>query len=138
MQTGTDRKRKYDSKTSGAQAKLRVDADRKREVSNYKHIAISQEQLERTVKGICKNVATALTQVYYICFGNEIERIKSKHSGATLCNEIRLMYDKWAARGLNATTLNEIILHLAQGCSIPPIFTFRLDISLLDGPDVLS
>jgi hypothetical protein len=133
------RKRRYEAKTDGAVVKIQTDSDREERVANYKRAAISQSQLEHIVKGLCKNAATSLTEVYYICFGNEILRIKSKHSGTIVCQEVNLMREKWATRGLNTLVLDNIVQCLAQGCyTAPPVVhSFTFDHSLLDGPDVL-
>lgn len=112
------RLRKYSFKTDGAKQKVQVDTTRTSRIANYKSMAIRQEDLERTIKGMCRNKATVLTEVYYMCFGNEIAKIMRKHSGNILCQEINLAYDKWKARGLDTSILDAIMINYCSGCII--------------------
>jgi len=73
---------------------------------------------------------------YYIIFGKEIYSKQRKFKDLTLLNEIVILENKWEMRGLDPILLEEIKRFYVQPYLY--ITPFRLDISLLDGPHVLS
>lgn len=86
--------------------------------------------LENMVKSI---VPSGMMRLYYVVFAKEVYRVKQRLSGATQTMEVEILQDKWVERGLDINYLHEI----KQALNVPGLH-FRLDISLLDGPDLLS
>jgi len=89
-----------------------------------------------------ENIVNTLTgpdinRVYYIIFAKEINKLFGKYTGDSLLNEVEILQSKWTARGLNPVKLDEIksVFNIVPAPTVQP---FKLDISLLDGPDILS
>ena len=120
-------KKKLDGKIRG---KL-FDAQKEQMVANEVQPTKDFVKLELQIKEIVDGEPTILLP-YYIIFGKEIYSKANKHKGESLYNEIMILEDKWEARGLTPYLL-EIIKNI-WGVAIP----FRLDISKLDGPHLLS
>jgi len=120
-------KKKLDGKIRG---KL-FDAQKEQMVANEVQPTKDFVKLELQIKEIVDGEPTILLP-YYIIFGKEIYSKANKHKGESLYNEIMILEDKWEARGLTPYLL-EIIKNI-WGVWIP----FRLDISELDGPHLLS
>ena len=107
------------------------------QTDNYTPVAIEQAQTAAEVKGMVASTVPSHMQVYYINFANGLRKLLRTYAGATLCNEVDVLFDKNEARGLDDTLLRSIIGYYAASCMPPVLVPFRLDISLLDGPDVL-
>lgn len=126
-------KRKLDGTIRGQ----RYDAQKKQMVRLEKLATIELVKREKEVKQI--TMGQPLLHVpYYIIFAKELYRIEQRFTGLTLRNEADILQAKWQARGLDATALNNVRTYYIPGVVAPPVPNpFRLDISLLDGPDVL-
>lgn len=94
-----------------------------------------QTWMETVAKSI---VTDQINLVYYIIFAKELNKIKGIHKGENLITEVEILQDKWISRGLSETVLNQIKQAFNIVIPAPPVGQpFKLDISLLDGPDVL-
>lgn len=130
-----DRIKKYAAKISGD--------NRKRLYDSQKPFMIMQEaaathdlvKIEKEVKQIVMG-EPIIHIPYYIIFGKEIYKKQNKFKDQTLINEIEILQRKWMMRGLELDLLDKIKKFYVQAYKIP--IYFRLDISLLDGPDVLA
>lgn len=92
-------------------------------------------KIEKEIKEICQGVATTLLP-YYIIFGKEIYSKQRKFKDLTLLNEVVILEQKWESRGLDPIILERIKRFYVQPYLY--ITPFRCDISLLDGPHILS
>jgi len=122
---------KFKKKLDGGIRGKLFDAQKDRMVANETQPTKDLVEIELQVKEICDGEPTILLP-YYIIFGKEIYKKANNHKGEALYNEIMILEDKWEARGLTPNLL-EIIKNI-WGVWIP----FRLDISELDGPHLLS
>ena len=125
---------KWAAKLSGDSRKAAIDRQKNRMCKLEKQATEALIQIEREVKQICQGTSTLLIP-YYIIFGKEIYRLRRHHKDETLINEAVILETKWEARGLDANLLDAIKTFYIPAYK-PPVY-FRLDISLLDGPDVL-
>jgi len=87
--------------------------------------------LEKQVKAII-HAEPSILHHYYMVFAKEIYSKARKYKAQNLYREIMILEAKWEARGLTPWIL-EVIKNI-WGVPIP----FRLDISELDGPHILS
>ena len=126
-----DRIEKFRKKLDGAIRGKLFDKQKDQMVANETQPTKDLVKIELQVKEICDGEPTILLP-YYMIFGKEIYSKANKHKGEALYNEIMILEDKWEARGLTHYLL-EIIKNIC-GVWIP----FRLDISELDGPHLLS
>ena len=122
---------KFKKKLDGAIRGKLFDAQKDQMVANETQPTKDLVKIELQVKEICDGEPTILLP-YYIIFGKEIYSKANKHKGESLYNEIMILEAKWEARGLTPYLL-EIIKNI-WGVWIP----FRLNISELDGPHLLS
>ena len=126
---------KWAAKLSGDNRKLLYDKQ-KNQMSKLEAEATRElVQIENEIKQICQGVP--ITHLpYYIIFAKELYRLRYHHSTTTLITEAEILEEKWRARGLNYGLLDTI-----KAYYIPSYETrqhFKLDISDLDGPHVLS
>lgn len=131
----TKRAEKYAKKISGDVRKQRYDAQKEQMVKLETIASADLEKIETQIKGMAQGYP-ALHLPYYIIFGKEIYKRQKKFKGQTLLNEIAILDDKWQRRGLDPILLENI-----KNFYVGPykyVTPFRLDISLLDGPHVLS
>jgi len=126
---------KFKKKLDGAVRGKLFDAQKEQMVANETQPTKDLVEIELQVKEICDGEPTIFLP-YYIIFGKEIYSKANKHKGKAFYNEVMILEDKWEARGLNPH-LCEIIKNI-WGIPIPGELIFRLDISELDGPDLLS
>ena len=126
---------KWAAKLSGDNRKLLYDRQKNLMARLEAEATRELVQIEHEVKQICQGTS-ALLIPYYIIFGKEIYRLKKHHQDETLIDEAVILERKWEARGLDANLLETIKEFYIP--SYKPSAYFRLDISLLDGPDVLA
>jgi len=120
--SGDSRKRAYDAQKPQM---VRLEAIATRELV----------KIEIEVKQIVQG-QSILHLPYYIIFGKELYRLRNTHTSDTLINEAIILEQKWESRGLDPIYLEYIKNFYIQAyANVRP---FRLDISLLDGPHVLS
>lgn len=120
--SGDNRKRLYDLQKDRM---ARLEADATKELVNR------EEQIKRLIQG-----EPVYFQHFYMAFAKEIYSKEKRFKAQTLLNEIVILQNKWISRGLNPILLEEIKnLYVQPYAYIRP---FRLDISLLDGPHILS
>jgi len=75
---------------------------------NFKIAAEEQARIEQEVKGIVGKRGHLMFMHFYCSFGKKVVQLKKKYGGQQLLNELKILDDKWAARGLNALLLKEI------------------------------
>jgi sulfur transfer complex TusBCD TusB component (DsrH family) len=139
MREETQRTNKYKKKIISEIIKERAQELRKMMIEQEKEYFKEAVKVENEIKNLMANKTDKINAVYYIIFAKEILKLMKKHKGESLINEVYIIENKWKARGLNEETLKEIeYLYLPIIKPIPTIEYFRLDISVLDGPDVLA
>ena len=128
-------------------AKLRDGKIHEERVKNYgkiqkkkfKSSVQKQVQIEQETKKLVGSGDILLNLPYYIIFAKEVNMVAKTHSGNTAYAELQILDNKWASRGLKVNILNSIKSYYVPGYPVaPPPVYFRLDVSLLDGPDVLE
>lgn len=130
------RTKMYAAKVDGNVAKLRTDAMKKQQAQNYGAVVAKQSRTRNEVVQIVAGRTSGWDLVNYLGFANELLRVMRTHTGEIVCSEIDILQEKHAARGQNAQILLDIINYYAPACAFVGIFT--LDVSALDGPDVLA
>lgn len=129
MRAGKKRIEKYKAKIDGTISQLRLLRYGKTQNLLFKAKIIRMVEIENIVKGILSEWgAPTIFNHFYMNFAKKIIRLDRE--------EIDIELNKWKERGLSEPVLNAIAEILVGRA--PPIIYFRLDISLLDGPDVLS
>jgi len=100
---------------------------------NFREALAGQVQTEVAVKNILtrRGVMVGLIH-FYMDFGKKVRQIMQKYSGDTMRDEVEALQLHWANRGLDVSVLDDI-----KGWSSVVGLPFRLDHSLLDGPDLL-
>lgn len=94
----------------------------------------SQVQTEIDVKNILTQHGVMVGLIhFYMDFGKKVMQLKQKFSGQTMRDEVEALQRHWAQRGLDVAVLDAI-----KGWGAVTGLPWRLDHSLLDGPDVLS
>lgn len=110
MKDSARRLAKYDAKLVGDINKNRIDAMRGDMVSNYGARLTETIRVENETKTILTTAGVATYEVpAYLGFAKRCMGILNKHSGAIAINEICLAYGVFNGRGLNGTTLNNIV-----------------------------
>ena len=130
-----DRAKKYAAKLSGDNRKLLYDRQKGLMSRLEKEHTEELVKIEKDVKQITQGESTTLLP-YYIIFAKELYRIKNRHRSTTLIREAEILEEKWRARGLRYDLLDRIKLLYIQAYAT--IAYFKLDISELDGPNVLA
>jgi len=130
-----NRAKKWEKKLSGDNRKRLYDAQKPFMVIQEAAATKDLVNIEIQVKQIVQGEPIILIP-YYIIFGKEIYSKQRKFKDLTLLNEIVILENKWEMRGLDPILLEEIKRFYVQPYLY--ITPFRLDISLLDGPHVLS
>jgi len=127
------------TKVDGGSFGQRVEQLKGQMERNQKEWQETAVKIEREMKSMLKDIPDRIFEVYYIVFAKEIVRLKKKHSGETLIKELHILQDKWKARGLNSLILDKIKKYYIPSYTpeVTPEY-FKLDISVLDGSDVLS
>ena len=106
--------------------------------TGFRNAAHSQVQIEMDVKRLLQaaGVQPALNH-FYMTFAKKLVAIARKHRGTTACDEIDMLVEVWRSRQLDLSLLNSIRGLYTSCPAIPAAQPFRMDISLLDGPDTL-
>lgn len=125
---------KFRKKISGDNRKRIYDSQKDTMVRLETKASVDFEQIELQIKQMAQGYP-ALHLPYYIIFGKEIYKRQNKFQGQTLLNELAILDDKWTRRGLDEALLKTIKNFYVP--TYPVVGPFRLDISLLDGPDFL-
>ena len=125
----------YEARISGDNRKILY--DRQKDLMVAQESAATQELVKREleIKQLVQGEPIILIP-YYIIFAKEIYKKQNKFSSWTLINEIEILEEKWRARGLDPNLLDKIKVFYVEAYKLGA--TFRLDISLLDGPHVLA
>lgn len=131
----TTRAERYANKLSGDVRKKRYDAQKPLMVKQEAAATNALVKIETQIKQIVQGEPIILIP-YYIIFGKEIYSKQKKFKAQTLVNEIEILEEKWRARGLNWELLEIIKLFYVE--AYKNLAHFKLDISFLDGPHVLS
>lgn len=131
MRTSILRRKKYAAKLEGRVMPFQG--------KNFAAAIHRQVAIEHDVKAILTRYGTfPYLNHFYMEFGKVIWHIKRNYAGLTACNEADGALVKWRSRGLDEDILTEI-KELYIRCPSPPSENpFLLDVSLLDGPDILS
>lgn len=130
------RTKMYAAKVDGHVFKKRADDLKPRQVKNYSAAVARQVRTRHEVAQLVAGRASGWDLVNYLGFANEILRVLKTHTGEIVCSEIDILQEKHGARGQNVEILRDIINYYAPACAY--VGFFRLDVSELDGPDVLS
>lgn len=126
MKSSEKRSRKYKAKIRGLVIKGQK--------AGFAGAAGTQVQTEIDVKNILTQHGVMVGIIhFYMDFGKKVMQLKQKFSGQTMRDEVEALQMHWALRGLDVHVLDEI-----KGWASVTGLPFRLDHSLLDGPDVLS
>jgi hypothetical protein len=129
------RAEKYAAKLSGDNRKRLYDSQKKQMCELEGQATQDLVGIEYEVKKMASGVSV-IQLPYYIIFAKELYMLSSHHQDQTLINEALILERKWVSRGLDNILLEQIKKFYIPAYQIPT--GFRLDISLLDGPDVLS
>lgn len=136
MRTDTQRLNKFKAKLVGDIAKDRVDKYGDIQKRNFARSIKKQTEIEQEIKNIVGDYTSLIELPYYIIFGKEINKLMEKYQDNLLISELEVLQNKWEDRGLNSILLNNIKTYYVQ--AYKPAAYFIMDISLLDGPDVLA
>ena len=136
MRTSEQRAEKMGNKLVGNDIKRRIDAHRDAQIKNYKSSVGDLVRLEIQIRQIIRDRILRAHAPYYIIFGKELYRRKNLYSGKVFYNEMILLEDKWAGRGLDFQVLDDIKRIFWP--PYPQLEIFKCDISLLDGEDRLG
>ena len=129
------RGKKFKAKLSGDNRKRLYDIQKESMVRQEAEATIELVKREVEIKRLVQG-EPVLFLPYYIIFAKEIYSKQKKFTALTLLNEIVILERKWESRGLNP-----VLLEMIKNLYVQPyayIRPFRLDISLLDGPHILS
>jgi len=127
--------KKWLAKLNGEKRKQIIDRQKTIMIRLEKEATEKLVRIEKEVKQLAKNEPLLLIP-YYIIFAKELNKLINKHSSQTLINEAVILEAKWETRGLNNLIVNKIKEFYIQSYKTHQLF--RLDISLLDGPDILA
>jgi len=110
VRSDTYRKKKYEAKVTGDIVKARFDALKEVMQEQVNDQFTNLVQLETQVGAILDNHGVPPNlRPAYINVAREVYRLARKFSGQTLKNEACIVRDKWIARGLDATIVDEIL-----------------------------
>jgi len=110
--------RMFDKKVVHTAVRARFDALKPLMVEQETAIFTDLVSLEETVKPICQDAGIETYMIpFYLSYGRALWGKKQNFSGATLNIEVQIIYEKWKARGLNPTVLQNIAS--ALGLTIP-------------------
>jgi hypothetical protein len=100
---------------------------------HFREAVQGQVRIEHSTKTVLNQygVMPALHH-FYMAFAKKVMQLREKYSGPTMRSEVEALQVLWASRGLDVGVLDEI-----KGWATITGLPFRLDHSLLDGPDVL-
>lgn len=125
MKSSAKRSRKYEDKIRGF-----VLSGQK---AGFGEAVRGQVLTEHAVKTILERQGVMVGLIhFYMDFGKKVMSLKKQYSGQTMMDEVEALQVHWAHRGLDVSVLDEI-----KGWASVTGFCFKLDHSLLDGPDVL-
>jgi len=102
-----DRSDKFEKKISGDIAKQRYDAQKEYMTRKEKVYFADAVATENKIKEVLNDVGS-FEIVYYIIFAKELQKLKRKHSEATLMQEVGVLERKWEIRGLNIDNLVKV------------------------------
>lgn len=135
VKSGKSRIEKWKAKLSGENRKRLYDAQKEMMVRLETKASRDFEKIELFVKNLVQG-QPIIYLPYYMIFAKEIYKRQKKFTGQTLLNELIILDYKWEQRGLNGHLLDQIKAFYVEAYA--SIIPFRLDISELDGPDILS
>jgi hypothetical protein len=137
MRGGSVRVEKYAAKTEGSVVKARADAYGKTQAARFRASVAVQQRIEQEVRGVLARAGVmAHMNHFYMDFAKKVWALAHTHSREVACNEIGIALEAWRRRGLDLSLL-ETIRDMYVRCVEAAVQPFRLDVSLLDGPDVL-
>jgi len=100
----------------------------------FKANVSDQVAAELYVKTLGKKL---IQQQFYMIFAKQVAAAIRLEPGGHAQTNAEALAELWEDRGLDLTTLNAIMVHYGlEAIVVPGLFT--LDVSLLDGPDVLA
>lgn len=105
------RKRKYESKIDADVVRSRISAQKTYMVEQMESRAAELATIEANVKAIVESQTTPISSImvpFYLNAARELYKLSKKFSGTTLNKEADVVLDKWCARGLTGTVLQEI------------------------------
>ena len=102
-----DRAKKWAAKLSGDNRKQLYDSQKEQMVRLETTATKDLVRIEKEVKQMVQGQPVYLHH-FYMAFAKEIYSKQNKFKEQTLLNELRILDNKWAMRGLNASLLAEI------------------------------
>ena len=126
---------KFEKKLDGEIRGRLFDEQKEMMVAKEKIAIVELVETEVKTKGIVDGEPVILLP-YYIIFAKECVKLRKKYIGWPLSNEIEIREEKWRMRGLDPNLLNDIKVFFVPAYEF--MAHFRLDISKLDGPHILS
>ena len=118
MTNAKNRIEKYKAKLDGDVRKRLYDTQKERMVKLETEATIDLVKIELEIKQMAQG-QPIIHLPYYIIFGKEIYSKRKKFKSQTLINELGILDDKWEARGLDPTLLNQIKRFYVQ--DYPPL-----------------
>lgn len=132
---GKTRIERWKEKLSGDTRKQRYDSQKQFMVRKEANATRDLVRIEEEVKILTQGEPIILIP-YYIIFAKEIYSKQNKYKSRTLINEIEILETKWIRRGLSGTLLDHLKEFYVEEYKL--LKHFHLDISLLDGAEVLA
>jgi len=82
---------------------------------NFKIAAAEQAKIEHETKAAIGGTAATMLIHFYCAFAKKVAQLKKKHGDHELKNELDILENKWAARGLNRQLLKELRRMFIEG-----------------------
>jgi len=103
------RQKKYDGKIDADVIRTRINSLKPIMVEQATNRFTDLESIESQIKSIVEGTNVATIQIpFYLNVGRQLYKLSNKFSGQTLQNEACLVKQKWVARGLDATLIDQI------------------------------
>jgi hypothetical protein len=106
----TLRARRYYARLSPQAIAEKFEEKKAESVGMEKEMFAQQERVETEVKQITES-ESVFTQHLYIIYAKEIIKKKERHTGEDLKAELKILKDKWEARGLKPEVMEKIRAH---------------------------
>jgi len=109
VKKGEHRLRKYDAKVVHPVIRTRIEALKEMMVEQEAVKFTELVNLEETVKPILEEAGIeTIFFPFYFSYARMIYRVAGNFKGTTRDIEVQIIYEKWRARGLDATLLQDI------------------------------
>jgi len=126
------RSRKYEKKIIGDVVGKRYDDVKKKMVRSERNYMINAVAIENEIKLLINDVGS-FGIIYYIIFAKELIKMRERHAGYVLLDEVRILREKWEARGLDRERLKRIeMLYIPRYCVIARFDVGRFNINCFE------